>query len=621
MNNNESLARLWLQHPHRRFKRILFVTYQFNFTWFHNVVLPELRGAALDQAEVLVLATRNDDQTHGDLYNLGEWAQWAKRGLRFRRHYVTTKNFLLHTKFILVEWDDRRRPKGASHFMLGYGSANLTPSGWSENLETWHWTDDYSELTTCRSFLEHLCAKDSGLTAFCSPWLTQLPKSTKGRDWLFGSKRIAQKDAFSRLAQSYQGSPAVLRIVSPYWDNASSSIISELLANFGSDRPRLIELWVDESRRLARRSDYSVVLDILDSWTNPEPLAVKTVRVSDGSAVPHSVVPLHAKLIEIEGSKGKATRIFGSANFTGKAWLSGYNLETIGFIDNAAPFPKLLQKSPFKLSEHTITRNGLKKLIDASDPDEASLNGGDARPWINWATLDESDAQCIVSVSYQTNDSAIDNKDAAVNYLFDADFHPTRALDRKTNNAPLLNQIKCAYSDPNNWTTLHQEPTLLKVKYVGPALSLPETLSIRLEFGEGVFVSAGVEIHQPDFEGQRDTNTGIPLVADLEGILVGRKPVVPPIPKISNEESLDDSDDEEEELSDVPEVDETLASIPDFDRLPSIERAIQIYHRAKQTDLHEVRRLRARATKLCNKMTNTADKLAVRALIKALNSV
>src|SRR4051812_27115415 len=99
------LSWLWEKHTHGRIKRILFVTYRFNFVWFHNEVLPRLREAG-DYPEVLVLATRNDgEEGSGDLYDLGEWTKW---GQRFRRHYVQSDDYLLHAKFILVERSRRR---------------------------------------------------------------------------------------------------------------------------------------------------------------------------------------------------------------------------------------------------------------------------------------------------------------------------------------------------------------------------------------------------------------------------------------------------------------------------------------------------------------------------------
>src|SRR4051812_21230238 len=108
VDSQETLAMIWSQNPTRRISRILFVTYRFNFMWFHSVVLPKLRSISAPHTEVLILATRNDDegssgkrQEYGDLYNLGEWAKW---GVRFRRHYVPTNDFLLHSKFILIEW-------------------------------------------------------------------------------------------------------------------------------------------------------------------------------------------------------------------------------------------------------------------------------------------------------------------------------------------------------------------------------------------------------------------------------------------------------------------------------------------------------------------------------------
>src|ERR1700686_4466320 len=69
-----SLAFLWTRR--RRIRRLLFFTYRFNFRWFHNEVLGFVRRNSLADTDVLVFATRFDDdvyaagsQSSGDLYS------------------------------------------------------------------------------------------------------------------------------------------------------------------------------------------------------------------------------------------------------------------------------------------------------------------------------------------------------------------------------------------------------------------------------------------------------------------------------------------------------------------------------------------------------------------------
>ena len=339
-------------------------------------MLPNLRKAATHDAEVHVLATRYDDQggaqDYGDLYNLGEWAQW---GIQFRRHYVPEKQFLLHNKFILVERQHRRHTP-SKQFSLGYGSANLTYSGWLRNLETWEWTTDRGKLGSCRRFLEFLPKLDTGLAQFLQPWLKRLPNErTKSFDWLFTNKDAVRRLAFSQLVRNCRGSPLVLRIVSPYWDRLSPKLLRELINAFGSNQPKHIELWIDGSRLVASAAHYREVLNIVQkSYTGPK-LELKAVTFDDTFMKTKAYAPLHAKLIEVEGSGETVARICGSANFTGAAWLGPQTLH--GFPRTAGantPIETSRVKSPQKISrpfsdERSVVRSILPRRPCPSCPE------------------------------------------------------------------------------------------------------------------------------------------------------------------------------------------------------------------------------------------------------------
>jgi hypothetical protein len=608
MQRSESLAEVW-RDQRRPIRRILFVTYRFNFTWFHNVVLPNLRKVATPDAEVCVLATRYDDQgggqDYGDLYNLGEWAQW---GIRFRRHYVPEHRFLLHNKFILVEWGHRGR-RSSQKILLGYGSGNLSYSGWVRNLETWEWTTDLNELASCRRFLQFLPKLDKGLTKFLQSWIDRLPSdSNKTFGWLFGSKNSVRRTAFSRLVRSCKDTPLALRIVSPYWDRGSPELLKELLDAFGAKQPKRIELWVDGSGTLASAAHYREVLSIVESGSAASRLELRAVALDNARMNTRDYLPLHAKLIELEGSNKTAARIWGSANFTGAAWLGRRNLESIGFQTEAAPFPEMLKSYP-GFSVASLTTKQLQKLIDTAEKDTDSYDDPE-RPWINWAALEEAkDGRTIVAVSYRS-------KSPLRAFGFQASFNSDSTT---SDNEMLLARIQNAYSSTNNWQATSEEPTLLHLEYTGSPLPPPQKLLLRLDFPNGQYASARVELGQPDFE-LRDSKTGIPLFPDLEGVLIGRKPIISPRPKISVEETPDDPYDEEEELPAVPEVNDSLAAIPDYDRTPLTERAIEIYRRATtdKLDLKELARLRSRIRHLSGSITDASERLVVSALHKAL---
>lgn len=297
-----SLAFLWKQR--RRIRRLLFFTYRFNFRWFHNEVLSFIRRNSLAATDVLVFATRFDDDGYvggsntfgnGDLYSLDEWAKWETR-LRVR--YVPATQHLFHNKFIIAEYE---KPANRRQFAyaLGVGSANLTWGGWQRNCELWTW-DAGKGLRACASFLEFLTRIHIGKGAVES-WVDGINRSVQrsaSLPWLFGDKRTLRQRAFKALIGGIHGEPRVLRILSPYFDEGSPDLMEQILSLLQSTKAPVetVEVWIDASQVLASASDYRNLIALQKKCRHK--LVVKSLKTK-ARAVHPVWEQVHAKAIEL----------------------------------------------------------------------------------------------------------------------------------------------------------------------------------------------------------------------------------------------------------------------------------------------------------------------------------
>src|SRR5262249_46500855 len=158
------------------------------------------------------------------------------------------------------------------------------------------------------------------------------------------------------------------RIISPYFDDGSPELFEELAAEIQrtAGKPSRVELWIDGSARVARRSDYESVLQLLSATRIPN-IEIRTVKKGTQSNEPNFRVPLHAKIIELEGTTGRVNRILGSANFTGAAWSSKRNTETI-FLESGQR--SLVDLLPQDYDSLRLTKQAIRHLIKAAKDDE-----------------------------------------------------------------------------------------------------------------------------------------------------------------------------------------------------------------------------------------------------------
>lgn len=587
-----TLAYLWTnQFPAQR---ILFFTYRFNFEWFHNEVLVHLREAwATDGLRIDVLATRFDDDAPSvgsgsvsrSLYDLDEWARL--RG-RLRIRYLPCDRHLFHNKFILVDHGGRG---GVSS---GFGSANLTFGGWLHNLETWHWGTAQDGAAALDLFNRIPASHVSG--DFLDHWRKRLRGLRSPLKWLAGAdKAFVRKPAFRRLATSIRGAPRALRVVSPYFDKSSQSLLDELLATIRDqfDHVPPVEIWIDASGKLARKTDIATVMDIRKAMPD---VTVKAVRRESESAT--GFERLHAKLIELEGNDGRCARIFGSANFTGAAWIEPRNTETISLEHEVKPLAAVLGNRVVRLQHRDLVQ-----LASRVQEDEVSSEMG-GRRCIYWAALDESCERSRLVVSYESPDKPR-------RFSFRGGFDPRRG------NVHRAEEITQGYEDPRSWRLLSESrPGLVVLELTSARAIFPEHLWVQLHFLDGLSVESPVEPTDPNFD-LRDERSGIPLEPGIDSLLVGARPIVDSIPKripIADE----DAEHDEEEMEQPTAHDESLAGDPDYNRSPW---GVRLAHAIKEALPSQLPALRARAKSFRSMPLDPKQQMLVEAAERALDEV
>lgn len=590
-----------------RVRRVLIFSYKFSFRWFHNDVLSFIRKNSFENAEIDVLATRFDDETYAgasrdfsaDLYSLDEWGKWKGR-LKVR--YLPSHSHLFHNKFILVE------SAHGKELALGLGSSNLTASGWLRNFETWNWNSSAS-LSPCADFLQYLSRFkdfDSGLLLSWVRVIHKLRPRSANVSWLFGDKIKPRKTAFRALTRGQIGKPAILRIVSPYFDEQSPALFEELFEDIRltAGQPRRVELWIDGSARVARRSDYNAVLQLFRMPMQPK-IEIKTIKRSAQANEPNFRVPLHAKIIELEGTTGTVNRILGSANFTGAAWLSKRNTETIFLESGQRNLPTLLPQGYDSLC---LTKSAIRDLMRTAIEDDTQTVGQNR--WIYWASYDEQRNPPTLTVSYES-------KDRPIQFQLRGHFD-SRHKDLSSEKAKSI--IK-AFTDPKHWGKPQIEQSVFRVRCQRRDLQFPEYVTVFLVFSDGLKIDAPVEATNPDFSNARDSATGIPFEPSLETLLGGRKTIVKPISKKSTIEATegDEAIEDEEEVTEAPWAAESLSEDPDFDRQPLAVRFAKLLADSRKRPAL-ANQLRERLIRFAAQIENPAERMLARSVLKALEN-
>lgn len=576
----ESLSFVW--DSKLTVRRALFLSYRFNFRWFHDFVLSRLSS----KTEITVIASRFGDEDDalqtanpGDLYGIEQWARWHHR-LRVR--YLPAEPITYHAKFVLLDVEGRSLP------ILGGGSANLTSCGWSRNTEIWSW-DERQALGACRSYLSRI----AGMVGqeVVAPWIRRLPKDESQLPWLFGSKRRAREAAWNYLSPPSIGTPQLLTVASPYFDRGSAELLDELLAHVASrlGSSPAVNLLIDGSGHLGRRSDYVEVLALSKR---------KNVRVlgpaRKDSAGEMVFWPSHMKAIELRGNSG-ARMVFGSANFTKAAWHGG-NHETLFRSPVGASLESLWSESQFP---KVVDRRRLETLrITAVEDDTAS----GSQKFIYWATFDESALELIVSASKP-------NLIAKVQVLASSD--PRRFGEEKER----LDRIAKQFSESSNWSRLELEGPLVKIKLQQHASrQIPERLRVRAVWLDGTEASSPVEVQNPDFTDLRDAETGMPwdLTTALSGLCTPKQFVAT---KLTRKSTLDMGGDDEEEIAAEPQPSSLTADF-EYHHVPDGVRLARAIAKASPERRREMLRLislrKSAANDAVSKFLLEASRLALK---------
>ncbi len=573
-----SIAFLWQQR--RRIRRLLFFTYRFNFRWFHNEVLSFIRRNSLSATDILVFATRFDDDGYvggsntfgaGDLYSLDEWAKWETR-LRIR--YAPATRHLFHNKFIIAEYEQPANRRQLA-YMLGVGSANLTWGGWQRNCELWTW-DAGKSLRACASFLEFLTRLNFG-DGVVESWIEGINRFTQrsaSLPWLFGEKKKVRQRAFKALIGGIRREPHVLRIISPYFDEKSPDLMEEILYYLKSTRGNVdaVEVWIDASRVLANASDFRCLLALQRKCSHK--LLVRSLR-SNAQAIHPSWEQVHAKAIELEDTSGHVSRLFGSANFTGAAWIDSYNTETIFHETAREGLPNLLDD---RFEVVSVPQEDLNRW-SAAETETKDENRPEHR-YIYWAAFDETNQPHKLVISYRS-------KDRPVSFKISAGFDLRHAV------TPRLQAIVELFQNVDSWIKCKNLKRLLELQLKSRAALFPENIRVTLKFADTTSIESIVEVSNPDF-GMRNWDSGIPLDPSYENLLGLGKTIVEPLPKRTTSEAADDNVlDEEEDLVEELTAPESLSDDPDFDRQPIAVQFAKSLVRAKANPI-QMRILRRR---------------------------
>jgi hypothetical protein len=598
-----SLAFLWTRR--RRIRRLLFFTYRFNFRWFHNEVLGFVRRNSLPDTDVLVFATRFDDdgyvggtQCSGDLYSLDEWAKW-KINLRIR--YLPANQHLFHNKFILAEYE-KPGVRGGPEFVVGLGSSNLTWGGWQRNLELWTW-DAEQNLPACASFLEFLGGMPNIGAGVVESWLKGIRLHRKRSitiPWLFGDKTSSRKTAFKSLVTGIKSTPRVLRIMSPYFDEGSVGLMEELLSLLDSAKGGVekVEIWIDGSKAFAKPLDYRNLIALQVAQKGK--LLIKSLRkkLGNGFQPPEQV---HAKVIELEGRNGNVSRLLGSANFTAAAWCKSRNTEAIFHEITSNGLPQLLGESVDVVPVSTAT---LEKW--AADQIETESELRVAERWIYWAAFDETARPYKLTVSYSSKEEPIRLKVLA-------------AFDPRHTKLPLQSgSIVEMFQNPQSWTTPNYKNGLVEIHLKEAVDQFPERLRVVLEFSDGPSIESAVEVSDPDFD-LRDLTTGIPLDPCNENLFGLGKTIVDPLPKRSTSEESDyEISGEEEDVIEPPMAPDSLSDDPDFDREP---QGVRFAKSLGKADGNQLNILRKRINAFRSQVKDPAQKVLLDALNGAMKEM
>lgn len=343
----------------RRLRTAVFLTYQFDPGFFEQEVLPVLLDTPVSHA-VAIRLVQLEDALRGlpgeiavyyDANGLVASDAGSAR-LDVRRIPVRHRTGIFHAKnvFLLVEDEDAdEEGQHAQALIVASMSANLTRSGWWENVEVCHVEEIVEgERTRLKDDLDsffkkqlqrrvsaerqHLALRE--ILAFLKRVTPRLRKSSGGKlhtHFYAGSEPLA--DFLEQTAgDSIRGT--YLEVISPYFDDAADcQPLKVLLERFQPKETRVLLPRSAAGEGLCRPELYEAVRSLPGVHWGHLPREILRLGRSEDAGERF----IHAKVYRFFTQNPKREICFvGSANLTSAAHQAGGNLET-GFLVDLEP--------------------------------------------------------------------------------------------------------------------------------------------------------------------------------------------------------------------------------------------------------------------------------------------
>ncbi len=342
----------------RRLRSAVFLTYQFDPGFFEQEVLPVLLDTPVSHAASIRLVQLEDAlrglpgeiAVYYDANGLVSGDAGSAR-LDVRRIPVQHRTGIFHPKNVFLLVEEEEGDEGGQHaqtLIVASLSANLTRSGWWENVEACH-LEEIAEGDRTRlkddldSFLkglqrrvaaerDHLALRE--ILAFLRQVTPRLQKSSGGQlhpHFYAGAEPLAdflQQTAGGLLQETY------LEVISPYFDDAAQCRPLEILIE--RFRPREVRVFLPRSAAgegLCRPEVYDAVRALPGVQWGRLPREILRLGRSDDAGDRF----VHAKVYRFFTQSPKREICFvGSANLTTAAHQAGGNAET-GFLVDFVP--------------------------------------------------------------------------------------------------------------------------------------------------------------------------------------------------------------------------------------------------------------------------------------------
>ncbi len=367
----------------RPVRAAVFTTFTFDPGFFELEILPNLFDRTFSPSETMRRVQLEDclrsvDEIAVFYDRTGLDGNASPATLDFRRIDVQRKNGIFHPKMVLILVEnpsdsDRSDDPPPRSLIVACLSANLTRSGWWENVETGHieiieGAEHTREVCTYRDDvlalirqLDRLAGKSEQSRALEAirhflkreaPQENRSQARTKGR---YYTRLFVGQAPLAEWLESLRFHKKTwhLEVVAPYFDANGSSALESLIETIRPDSVRVFLPETPDGTPAVTEEQYQGVGAVAE-WGRLESSLLRST--SRGESLPRRV---HAKVYRFWNDEGHEVLLVGSVNLTHAAHgrARAGNLEAAFFVDtgtsneHARPWLKPLDEAPAEFPE------------------------------------------------------------------------------------------------------------------------------------------------------------------------------------------------------------------------------------------------------------------------------